>query len=88
MTGAFASRRRVVVFDLGGVLLDWDPRHLYRKLSPGNDPAMEAFLADVCTREWNEDSVAIVSEPARHPFPIARAIAARAAVASTFVSTS
>jgi 2-haloacid dehalogenase len=47
-------RRRVVVFDLGGVLLQWDPRHLYRKLFAGDDAAMEAFLADVCTVEWNE----------------------------------
>ena len=46
--------RRVVVFDLGGVLLDWDPRHLYRKMFPGDEAAMEAFLADVCTVEWNE----------------------------------
>ena len=43
------TRRRVVVFDLGGVLLEWDPRHLYRKLSAGDDAAMEEFLATVCT---------------------------------------
>lgn len=51
---AGARRRRVVVFDLGGVLLDWNPRHLYRKLFAGDDAAMEAFLAEVCTVEWNE----------------------------------
>jgi len=45
--------RRVVVFDLGGVLLDWDPRHLYRKLF-ADEASMEAFLANVCTVEWNE----------------------------------
>lgn len=44
-----------VVFDLGGVLIDWDPRHLYRKLFPGDEAAMEAFLATVCTQEWNEE---------------------------------
>jgi len=48
------SPRRVVVFDLGGVLLDWNPRYLYRKLFAGDDAAMEEFLADVCTVEWNE----------------------------------
>ena len=42
-----------VVFDLGGVLIDWDPRHLYRKLFAGDDAAMEYFLATVCTHEWN-----------------------------------
>jgi len=42
-----------VVFDLGGVLIDWDPRHLYRKLFAGDEAAMEQFLATVCTHEWN-----------------------------------
>lgn len=41
-----------VVFDLGGVLLDWDPRHLYRKLFD-DDAAMEHFLSEVCTMEWH-----------------------------------
>ena len=45
--------RSVVVFDLGGVLIDWDPRHLYRKLFAGDDEAMEHFLATVCTHEWH-----------------------------------
>jgi 2-haloacid dehalogenase len=45
--------RSVVVFDVGGVLIDWDPRHLYRKLFSGDEPAMEHFLANVCTHEWN-----------------------------------
>lgn len=52
--GAPHARRRVVVFDLGGVLLQWNPRHLYRKLFAGNDEAMEAFLGSVCTEAWNE----------------------------------
>ena len=42
-----------VVFDLGGVLIDWDPRHLYRSMFAGDEAAMEAFLATVCTPEWN-----------------------------------
>jgi len=45
--------RNIVVFDLGGVLIDWDPRHLYRKLFPGDEASMEHFLATVCTHEWN-----------------------------------
>ena len=53
-TDAARRARGVVVFDLGGVLLQWDPRHLYRKLFAGDDEAMEAFLAQVCTEEWNE----------------------------------
>jgi 2-haloacid dehalogenase len=47
------SRRSIVVFDLGGVLIDWDPRHLYRKLFAGDEAAVEHFLATVCTHEWN-----------------------------------
>ena len=43
------------IFDLGGVLIDWNPRHLYRKLFAGDDEAMERFLADVCTPAWNRE---------------------------------
>ena len=46
-------QRDTVIFDLGGVLLDWNPRHLYRQLFPGDDDAMEHFLATVCNSEWN-----------------------------------
>ncbi len=48
------SGRSIVVFDLGGVLIRWDPRNLYRKLFPGDEAGMENFLATVCTDEWNE----------------------------------
>jgi 2-haloacid dehalogenase len=47
------GRVSAVVFDLGGVLIDWDPRHLYRKVFAGDEAAMEAFLATICTPEWN-----------------------------------
>jgi len=46
--------RTVAIFDLGGVLLDWNPRFLYRKLFDGDETAMEHFLANVCTTEWNQ----------------------------------
>jgi len=42
-----------VVFDLGGVLVDWDPRYLLRKVMPDRDAEMEAILADVLNHEWN-----------------------------------
>lgn len=48
-------RRDTVIFDLGGVLIDWDPRHLYRKLFPGDAEAMERFLSTICTGEWNRE---------------------------------
>jgi len=47
------STRSIAVFDLGGVLIDWNPRHLYRKIFPGDEAAMEHFLANVCTPAWN-----------------------------------
>jgi HAD superfamily hydrolase (TIGR01509 family) len=43
---------RTVVFDVGGVLVDWDPRHLYRKVFR-DEEEMERFLAEVCTWEWH-----------------------------------
>ncbi len=45
---------RAVVFDIGGVLLDWDPRHLYRTLLP-DEAAIDRFLAEVCTGEFNAE---------------------------------
>jgi 2-haloacid dehalogenase len=64
---------RPVVFDLGGVLIDWDPRRLYRKLLP-DDAAIEAFLTEVCTSEWNyrQDAGRTIAEAVaeltgRHP---------------------
>lgn len=63
------------VFDLGGVLVDWNPAHLYRKLIPDPDE-MQRFLGTVCTLEWNseqdrgrslaEGTAALVSEYPEH----------------------
>ncbi len=44
--------KKTVVFDLGGVLIDWDPRYLYRKLIPV-ESELDFFLAEVCSPEWN-----------------------------------
>ena len=46
-----AQRAKIVVFDIGKVLIDWDPRHLYRTIF-SDDQEMEAFLRDVCARDW------------------------------------
>ena len=45
---------KAAVFDLGGVLIDWDPRYLYRKLL-ADEEEVEEFLATVCTPEWNAE---------------------------------
>jgi 2-haloacid dehalogenase len=41
-----------VVFDVGNVLLRWDPRNLYRTIFE-DETRMEWFLSTVCTPEWN-----------------------------------
>jgi 2-haloacid dehalogenase len=49
------AHHSVAIFDLGGVVIDWDPRYLYRKLFNGDETAMEHFLATVCTSSWNAE---------------------------------
>jgi len=48
-----AKTIKTVVFDLGAVLIKWDPRNLYRKIFQ-DESEMEAFLRDVCNFDWNE----------------------------------
>lgn len=41
-----------IIFDFGGVLMDWNPRYLYKNVfADEND--MEYFLANICNMEWN-----------------------------------
>jgi 2-haloacid dehalogenase len=63
----------VVVWDLGGVLIEWDPRNLYRQVFR-DEAEMEWFLAEVCHHDWNETQDAgrpfaegIAEAVARHP---------------------
>jgi 2-haloacid dehalogenase len=48
-----SGRVDTVIFDLGNVLIGWDPRHLYRSLIE-DEAQMEWFLREVCNSEWNE----------------------------------
>lgn len=41
-----------VVFDIGNVLVHWEPRALYRKIFASDDE-VEWFIANVCTSDWN-----------------------------------
>lgn len=45
---------KAVVFDLGGVLVDWNPRYVYRELLDSEDE-VEDFLTNVCNFSWNHD---------------------------------
>jgi 2-haloacid dehalogenase len=47
------KKRPAIIFDVGEVLLHWDPRHLYRKLFNGDNQAMERFLAEIDFFGWN-----------------------------------
>ncbi|NOS93562.1 MAG: HAD family phosphatase [Cyclobacteriaceae bacterium] len=42
-----------IIFDLGGVLIDWNPRYLYRKIFK-TEEEINWFLENVCTPEWND----------------------------------
>ena len=73
-TSGRARAIEAVVFDIGGVLIDWNPRHLFRKLFPHDEAGMEQFLANVCTPEWNAEqdrgrpfAEGIAQLKARHP---------------------
>jgi 2-haloacid dehalogenase len=68
-----AQEPTAVVFDLGGVLIDWNPRYLYRQLI-ADEAEMERFVREVVTSEWNlehdrgrsfDDGVALLSQA--HP---------------------
>jgi 2-haloacid dehalogenase len=41
------NKNPAIVFDLGGVLLDWNPRYLYRPLFKGDGAGMERFISEV-----------------------------------------
>ncbi|MGH2914530.1 MAG: HAD family hydrolase [Solirubrobacteraceae bacterium] len=73
MTVASREPITAVVFDIGGVLLDWDPSHLYRKLFD-DEREMRRFLDEVCTLDWHAAhdrgtplAVSCATLAARHP---------------------
>jgi 2-haloacid dehalogenase len=66
--------KTTVVFDIGQVLIAWDPRHLYRKIFDGDETHLEWFLSEVCHSSWNLEqdrgrswNDAIAEATARHP---------------------
>ena len=42
-----------IIFDLGGVLVDWNPDYMYKKLIP-EDKKRKFFLENICSLDWNE----------------------------------
>ena len=64
MTCGYDVPETAVLFDLGGVLIDWNPRYFFRSKFK-NEADMEYFLTSVCTSEWNR------SIDAGKPFAVA-----------------
>jgi len=65
--------KKTIIFDLGGVLVDWNPQHLFRKIFPDQEE-MDFFLRAVCSLEWNAQidrgypiKVAIAELTTEHP---------------------
>lgn len=54
-----------IIFDLGGVLIDWNPEYVFLNAFNGNREKMQWFLDNVCTMSWNENQDA--------GYPIAKA---------------
>lgn len=44
-----------IIFDLGGVLIDWNPEYVYLDVFKGNREKMQWFFDNVCTHDWNEN---------------------------------
>ena len=44
-----------VIFDLGGVLIDWNPAYVYLDVFEGDHKKMQWFFDEICTMDWNEN---------------------------------
>ena len=44
-----------VIFDIGNVLIRWDPRNVFTEVFNGDEAALAYFLSDVCSPEWNKE---------------------------------
>ena len=65
---------QAVIFDLGGVVIDWNPNYLYRKIFGEDQAKIDWFLKEICPSEWNEKqdagrslAVATQERVAAHP---------------------
>lgn len=54
-----------IIFDLGGVLIDWNPRYVYRSIFDSEEK-IDWFLQHICNMEWNEQQ--------DEGYPIAKAV--------------
>ena len=48
-----SNKIKNIIFDLGGVLIDWNPEYVYLDVFKGNKKKMYSFFKNICTEEWN-----------------------------------
>jgi 2-haloacid dehalogenase len=46
---------KYIIFDLGGVLIDWNPEYVYLEAFKGDRIKMQLFFDEICTMDWNEN---------------------------------
>jgi len=63
---------KTIIFDLGGVLIDWNPEYVYLDVFDGDREKMQWFLDNICTHDWNENQDA--------GYPLAKATEERVAL--------
>ena len=44
-----------IIFDLGGVLIDWNPEYVFLGVFDGDRENMQWFFDNICTHDWNEN---------------------------------
>ncbi len=44
-----------IIFDIGGVLIDWSPDYVFDKIFQGDEERRQFFFQNVCTPDWNEN---------------------------------
>ena len=49
-----STKITTIIFDLGGVLIDWNPRYVYRQIFD-TEEKIDWFFENICTPEWNEN---------------------------------
>ena len=49
-----STKITTIIFDLGGVLIDWNPRYVYRQIFD-TEEKIDWFFENICTSEWNEN---------------------------------
>ena len=47
-------KKQTIIFDLGGVLVDWKPEYVFLNEFKGDRKKMNWFFENICTNEWNE----------------------------------